>query len=285
MCRICTDPIESLVPLETLICSYCPDLVAIPDTLVNLKTLHCPDCPRLSVIPGTLVRLTSLVISDCPQVTAIPTTLVNLRKLHCDSCPQLPAIPDTLVNLIWLTCANSPQVTAIPATLVNLTQLDCSRCPRMTALPDTMVHLEYLKCAYQPWMPQSAAAYHAGRIARRNQYGRDRAAMMQVSRGHMFAGIPGGRDVFNHVVAPMVSGFVTTRRDPLRPTETGPLPSNADTLVRIAREAHTAAAAAAANPAQARDLLLGVARSISELNDSVEESNKRHKQQGGGGRN
>lgn len=114
--------------------------------------------------------------------------------------------------------------------------------------------------------------------ARYLEAGRVRGVMRQADLGVFADRLPGGRDVFNHIIAPMASGLVTSQRNPLRPDVTGPLPTNRDRLAQLVANAQVAAHAAAANPAQARDLLIGVARSISELNDSVvEESNKRHK--------
>ena len=108
MCRICTDPLESLVNLTYLDCSYCPLLTSIPPELVNLTQLYCSHCPLLTSIPPTLVKLTYLNCSNCPLLTSIPPTLVNLTDLYCFHCPLLTAIPHELVHLIALSCYGCP---------------------------------------------------------------------------------------------------------------------------------------------------------------------------------
>ena len=66
MCRICTDPLASLVDLTELNCYNCPLLTSIPPTLVGLTHLNCAGCPLLTSIPPELVNLTTLFCHNCP---------------------------------------------------------------------------------------------------------------------------------------------------------------------------------------------------------------------------
>jgi hypothetical protein len=136
MCRICTEPIASLVNVTWLDCSSCPSLAAIPAELVNLVTLRC---------------------SRNPLLVSIPDTLVNLRELYCHECPLLVSIPSTLAKLAFLHCVNCPLLPFIPSTLSALTYLNCSGCRRLTSVPSMRRATQY--CHGCPWLPQTAVAY------------------------------------------------------------------------------------------------------------------------------
>jgi len=129
MCRICEEPLESLLDSTYLDCAHCPDLVAIPPELVNLTGLDCNGCPLLASIPGTLVRLKELFCRNNPSLVSIPDTLVALEYLNCSFCPRLVTIPATLVNLIALYCVRCPLLLHIPSTLAKLTVLYGHDCP------------------------------------------------------------------------------------------------------------------------------------------------------------
>jgi len=136
MCRICTDPVDTLVKVTWLDCSSCPSLAAIPPELVSLVTLRC---------------------SRNPLLVSIPDTLVNLRELYCHECPLLVSIPSTLAKLAFLHCVNCPLLPFIPSTLSALTYLNCSGCRRLTSVPSMRRASQY--CHGCPWLPQTAAAY------------------------------------------------------------------------------------------------------------------------------
>lgn len=91
--------------------------------------------------------------------------------------------------------------------------------------------------------------------------GRNRGALLQADFGVAFANRNGGR-IFLDVMAPMVSGLIAPRVNPLHPNVSGPLPTNRDRLAQLVANAQAAAAAAAAHPA-------GVVRRLSDLADEI----------------
>ena len=155
MCIICTDPIESLLGVIELNCSYCPDVVAIPAELTQLTSVTCVSCPRLASIPATLTRLLHLSCTNCPLVTFIPSTFTRLVRLSCHGCPLITTIPSQLVRLAHLSCSDCPRLVAIPATLDRITYLDCARCPLLVFIPPA----KRAYCHGCPWLPQNAADY------------------------------------------------------------------------------------------------------------------------------
>ena len=86
MCRICREPVEDLVNLTTLDCSWCPSLVSVSKELVNLTTLYCSGCPLLVSVPKELVNLTTLYCYWCPWLTqnvaVYPNHLLSLLRLQ-----------------------------------------------------------------------------------------------------------------------------------------------------------------------------------------------------------
>jgi hypothetical protein len=156
MCRICTDPVESLVEMTYLDCSDCPNLSSIPAVLVRLVDLRCHGCPAFASIPPELVRLERLFCYDCPLLASIPNTLTRLTYLDCHGCPLLASIPATLARLGTLNCTRCPCLLSIPSTFGCLSYLYCSYCPRLTSIPIGVTNVYCYGC---PWLPQNRYAY------------------------------------------------------------------------------------------------------------------------------
>lgn len=108
-----------------MICSYCPNIVELPNSILKdlkvldcsstnivkipyingLKELYCWSCPNVTEIP-VIDSLDILSFAYCPKITKL-VKIKNLKKLYIHNCP-IVEIPEDEYGIRWTTkvCVN-----------------------------------------------------------------------------------------------------------------------------------------------------------------------------------
>ena len=141
---------ETLNCLEELDCSWCKNLIKIPE-IKTLKILNCANT-NISEIPETLNCLEELICYCCKNLIKIPK-IKTLKILNCCRT-NINEIPKTLNCLQELYCKSCKNLTKIPK-INTLKTLNC-RESNINKIPNILYCLEELNCNENIYIPDSS---------------------------------------------------------------------------------------------------------------------------------
>ena len=150
--------------LETLDCSYCRDLIKLPNNMTQIRELHCNCCRGLEKLPDKMPQLEELNCIGC-SIERLPDHMPQIRKLSCGGCRNLKKLPDSMplleklyfsntlieslpdkMQALWALNCSWCYIRSLPENMPQLRELNCNGCRNLKKLPDNMPKLVVLGC-------------------------------------------------------------------------------------------------------------------------------------------